>query len=240
MKPKLIKDCKVGDTLYYVQDPMHHPGNDTFHIYPRSIEKIDHGYIHDTFTCKSISLYGESTYTFTHTDSDSHDSLILDTDYAYDKEDNGRYFTTYEGAVTFVNIQLQYRLHLVLKQLEWAEKHLGFADHHIFIKKTNKIRDGYTDYKKIELYDILNSDGKTTQWLDKKLKDKKVKVYKKHVETDHNGSERSYSFKPYEEFVKDFDTIEDAQRWMHKHDKSYYHGKSDMWFEGDRYFIKED
>ena len=235
MKPKLMKDCKVGDTLYYVQDPMHHPGNDTFHIYPRSIEKIEHGYIHDTFTCKNIG--GNSTYTFTHEDSVNHDSLIVDMDYAHDKEDNGRYFTTYEGAVDFVNNQLQYRLLHIIKQLEWVEKHLGFTNDNAIVKKTREVKSNYTNYKKIEIYDIPRGSEKSPKWLDKKLKDKKVKVYKKHIETDHNGSVCSTK---YEKFVKDFDTIEDAQRWMHKHDKSYYHGKSDMWFEGDRYFIKED
>ena len=104
--PKLIKDCKVGDTLYYVilQD-----GSTKDLIIPVSIEKIEMGDAFgikpNVYKCKSIYGSDSDTYEFNHTNSEQHDSLIVDTDYAYGKDDDGfktnyeRFYTTYDGAV---------------------------------------------------------------------------------------------------------------------------------------------
>ena len=242
---KLLKNCKKGDALYYVLDPnkTDNQGIEHFQVYKRYIEEIKYGSEFDggdTFICKSCTLRSESTYQFKHENSDCHDSLILDTDYAHD--DKGRYFTTYQAAVDFLNITLQCRLLKTLEKLEWVEKNVGTTKDGVITKKTKEFREDYSNYKKVvvEIYDIPRYKNKSTGWVDNKLEGKKVKVYKKQIETDVYGCEKYYGFKPYEEFVADFDSIEEALDWMHKNDKSYYEGKSDIWYEGDRYFIKED
>lgn len=235
---KLIKDCKVGDLLYYVSDPDFHENRDD-EIFQVKITEIKRGGEFeggDTFKCER----SETVYTFKHQNSDFHDSLIVDTDYACYTKDGyceGRFYTTYQAAVDFLINGLQYKLLHDLERLDDAELKFGLAKYNAFQKITNEITVDYEKYKKTEIYDLTSFSDKTPTWVNRQLKNKKVKVYKRLVETDAYGSVR---WSGTDIFVKEFDSIEEANRFMKENDKSYYHGESDFWYEGDRYFIKED
>lgn len=237
--PKLIKDCKVGDTLYYV---ILKDGSVEDLIIPVSIEEIkmgdSFGIKPNVYKCKSI--YGSDTYEFNHENSEQHDSLILDTDYAYAKDDSGfknnyeRFYTTYDGAVEWLMVEIKYDIIKKLNRLERLEKNNGVKTD-IFQKKTKECKIDYHPYKKIEIYDC-NSWEKPKD-TDKALENKKIKVYKKLIETDYYGC---IKYSGIEIFVKEFDYIEDALEYIFKHDKSRRHGSLDSWYEGETYFIKED
>ena len=231
---KLIKDCKVGDTLYFAilkDDSIEDL------IIPVSIEEIKRGDAFgikpDVYVCKSI--YGHGTYEFNHENSDVHDSLIVDTDYAYGKDDYGykRFFTSYDAAVEWLMMEIKYDIIKKLERLEKLEKNNGVKND-IFQKKTKECKVDYQPYKKIEIYDDSWENPKT---IDKVLENKKIKVYKQLIETDYYGN---IKYSGTEIFVKDFDYEEDALEYIFKHDKSRYNGKLDSWYEGDTYFIKEE
>lgn len=230
---KLIKDCKVGDTLYYA---ILKDGSTEDLIIPVSIEEIKKS---DTFgikpyvyVCKSI--YGHGTYEFNHENSDVHDSLIVDTDYAYAKDGSGykRFFTSYDAAVEWLMIELKYDIKKKLDRLERLEKENGVKTN-IFQKKTKECKINY--HRKIEIYDC--GPWETPEDTDKVLENKKIKVYKQLIETDYYGNIKYSGTKI---FVKDFDYVEDALEYIFKHDKSRYHGKLASWYEGDTYFIKTE
>ena len=238
---KLIKDCQKGDTLYHVYDPNFY--SDNLDIFPVKIEEIIYGTEFDggdTYKCIHYTTgYYNHEYTFKHLNSDRHDSLILDTDYARDSKNNARFYTTYQNAVDFLINSIQFKIRKNLQMLEKVEKDFGPASYNAIIKKTKEYYDKEHDrtYKKIEIYDIDSWDKRTPSWLDENLKNEKVKVYKQLIETDSYGS---VIWSGTEIFVKEFDSIEEANAWMKENDKSYYHGESDIWFEGERYFIKKD
>jgi len=231
--PKLIKDCKVGDTLYYVilKDDL---------IIPVSIEKIERsdsfGIKPNVYKCKSIQ--GNTTYEFNHEDSDTHGSLIIDTDYAYAKDDSGfndnykRFYTSYDAAVEWLMTEIKYDIIMKLVRLENLEKNNGVTTD-IFQKKTKQCEIDYHPYKKIIIYDSWEKP----KTIDEALENKKIKVYKQLIETDHRGNIKYSGSKRY---VKSFDYVEDALEYIFKHDKSRYEGKLDYWYEGYTYFIKEE
>lgn len=229
--PKLIKDCKVGDTLYYVIKG----GSDADCIIPVSIKEIKIGgcFSPDIYICKSIS-FCETIYEFHHENSDFHDSLILDSDHAYDQDKTGRFFTTYDAAVEWLMVELKYDIIKKIERLERLENNNGIKTN-IFQKKTKECKIDYHPYKKIEIYDCGSLEKPKD--IDKALKDKKIKVYKQLIETDYYGCIKWSGTKI---FVKEFDYKEDALEYIFKHDKSRFHGKLDSWYEGETYFIKED
>ena len=235
---KLIKDCKVGDTLYYVYDPDFHI---ELNIFPVKIEEIKYGNEFeggDTYKCVHHTIHNEYYYEFKNENSDFHDSLIVDMDYAYDDKNHGRFYTSYQGAVDYLIHNLQFNILKEIGRLERIEEKFGISDYNLFIKKTKKIRENYIDYKKIEIYDnISNYEEENIDILNEKLKNTKVKVYKQLIETDAYGNVR---WSGTELFIKEFDSIEEANIWIKENDKSYYHGNSEWGWEGDRYFIKED
>jgi hypothetical protein len=237
--PKLIKDCKVGDTLYYV---ILKDGSTEDLIIPVSIEKIEgsdwFGVKPNVYKCKSI--YGSDTYEFNHENSDTHDSLIVDTDYAYGKDDDGfknnykRFYTSYDAAVEWLMTEIKYDIIKKINRLERLEKNNGVKTN-IFQKKTKECKVDYHPYKKIEIYDC--SSWEKPEDIDKALENKKIKVYKKLIETDYYGD---IKYSGTEIFVKEFDYVEDALEYIFEHDKSRWHGDLDSWYEGETYFIKED
>jgi hypothetical protein len=236
---KYIKDCKVGDVLYCVLYPSFYDDyiGDIFQVTIKDIKygsEFDGG---DTYKCSRYDAAGiEREYIFQNQTSDRHDSLILDTDYAY-YGNEGMFYTTYQAAVDFLINKLQRYVLKSLRNLEDAESKFGLAKYNCFQKRTNKVKQDYKSYKKYEIYDINSYSDKSPNWVDKQLKGKKVKVYKKLIETNCYGSVK---WSGSDIFVQEFDSIEEANRFMKENDKSYYHGKSDRWFEGDRYFIKDD
>ncbi len=233
--PKLIKDCKVGDTLYLaiLKEDL---------IIPVSIEKIERsdssGIKPDVYVCKSIYSYG--TYEFNNENSDVHDSLIVDSDHAYCKDDDGfkdnykRFYTSYDAAVEWLMVELKYDIIKKIERLERLEKNNGIKTN-IFQKKTKQCKIDYHPYKKIEIYDCGSWEEPKT--VNEALNDKKIKVYKKLIETDYYGV---IKYSGTEIFVEEFDYLEDALEYIFKHDKSRWHGDLDSWYEGDTYFIKED
>lgn len=231
--PKLIKDCKVGDTLYYA---IYEDGSTKDFIIPVSIQEIKKGgcFLQDIYVCKAIS-FCETIYEFNHETSDIHDSLIVDSDYAYDKDKNGRFFTTYDAAVEWLMIEIKYDIIKKLKRLENLEKNNGVKTD-IFQTKTVECKKDYTKYKKVTIYDCNSLENPND--IDKILDGKKIKVYKKLIETDFHGNQRGYVGK--EIFVKEFDCKEDAINYIFEHDKSRWHGGLYSWYEGETYFIKED
>ena len=239
--PKLIKDCKVGDTLYYV---ILKDGSTEDLIIPVSIEKIEMGDAFgikpNVYKCKSIYGCDSDTYEFNHTNSEQHDSLIVDTDYAYGKDADGfknnyeRFYTSYDAAVEWLMTEIKYDIIKKINRLERLEKNNGVKTN-IFQKKTKECRVDYHPYKKIEIYDC--SSWEKPEDTDKALENKKIKVYKKLIETDYYGD---IKYSGTEIFVKEFDYVEDALEYIFEHDKSRWHGDLDSWYEGETYFIKED
>ena len=226
---KLIKDCKVGDTLYYASNT---DGRDF--IAPVVIEEIKRGswLEPDTYICKSVGCC-DFTYEFKHENSD-HDSLILDTDYAYSQDDKDRFFTTYDAAVSWLMIELKYGILQKLSRLEKLEKQNGVKKD-IFQKKTIEGVENYQRHKKIVIYDICSDES--IKHVNRVLEGKKVKVYKKLIETNHRGDTK---YSGNDIFVKDFDCMEDALEYIHENDNSRSHGEMKRWYEGETYFIKED
>ena len=239
--PKLIKDCKVGDTLYYV---ILKDGSTEDLIIPVSIKEIKRsdafGISPNIYVCKSIYGSDSDIYEFNHTNSEQHDSLIVDTDYAYGKDADGfktnyeRFYTSYDGAVEWLMTEIKYDIIKKIERLEKLERNNGIKTN-IFQKKTKQCKIDYHPYKKIEIYDCSSWEEPKT--VDKALENKKIKVYKKLIETDYYGD---IKYSGTEIFVKEFDYIEDALEYIFKHDKSRWHGDFDSWYEGDTYFIKED
>ena len=239
--PKLIKDCKVGDTLYLA---ILKDGSAEDLIIPVSIEKIEMGDAFgikpNVYKCKSIYGSDSDTYEFNHTNSEQHDSLIVDSDHAYGKDDDGfkdnykRFYTSYDAAVEWLMVELKYDIIKKIERLERLEKNNGIKTN-IFQKKTKECKIDYHPYKKIEIYDCGSWEEPKT--VDEALKDKKIKVYKKLIETDYYGV---IKYSGTEIFVEEFDYLEDALEYIFKHDKSRWHGGLDSWYEGDTYFIKED
>ena len=237
--PKLIKDCKVGDTLYYV---ILKDGSVEDLIIPVSIEEIKigdaFGISPNVYVCKSI--YGTDRYEFNHTNSEQHDSLIVDSDHAYAKDDDGfkdnykRFYTSYDAAVEWLMVEIKYDIIKKLNRLERLEKNNGVKTN-IFQKKTKECKVDYHPYKKIEIYDCRSWEEPKD--IDKALENKKIKVYKKLIETDYYGD---IKYSGTEIFVKEFDYLEDAIEYIFKHDKSRWHGDLDSLYEGETYFIKED
>lgn len=230
-KTKLIKDCSVGDTLYYA---IYEDGSTKDFIIPVSIQEIKRGgcFSPDVYVCKSIS-FCETIYEFHHENSDVHDSLIVDSDHAYDQDKIGRFFTTYDRAVEWLMTELKYDIIKKIERLEKLEEKNGVKTN-IFQKKTVKCKKDYHPYKKITIYDCGSYENPKD--VDKILKDKKIKVYKELIETDFYGNQKGYVGK--EIFVKEFDCEEDALNYIFEHDKSRWHGGLDSWYEGDTYFIK--
>ena len=233
--PKLIKDCEVGNTLYYATLK---EGSIKDRIIPVSIVDIKRGdaWQSDLYICKTGGN-SNITYEFEHQDSVRHDSLIVDSDYACAKSEGGyghenykRFYTTYEAAITWIKYDIMQNL----RRLEHLEKKNGVIDN-IFQKKTYECKKDYHPYKKIVIYDCASYEKPYD--IDRVLNGKKIKVYKQLIETDCYGSEK---YQGDEHFVKEFDCKEDALDFIFKNDKSMFHGESDMWFEGYRYFIKID
>jgi len=236
--PKLIKDCKVGDTLYLA---ILKDGSVEDLIIPVSIEEIKmgdaFGISPNVYVCKSI--HGSDRYEFNHTNSEQHDSLIVDSDHAYGKSEFGhdnyiRFYTSYDAAVAWLMVEIKYDIIKKLNRLERLERNNGVKTD-IFQKKTKECKVDYHPYKKIEIYDC--SSWEKPEDTDKALENKKVKVYKKLIETDYYGN---IKYSGTEIFIKDFDYTEDALEYIFKHDKSRWHGDLDSWYEGETYFIKED
>lgn len=235
--PKLIKDCEVGNTLYYA---VLKDGSIEDRITPVSIVDIQRGsaWESDLYICKP-SEESKVTYEFEHQDSVRHDSLIVDTDYAYAKSEDGhgheyykRFFTTYEAAAEWLMIEIKADIIKNLRRLESLESKNGVIDN-IFQKKTYECKKNWYPYKKIVIYDCGSYERPYN--IDRVLNGKKIKVYKQLIETDYYGSA---TYSGDEHFVKEFDCKEDALDFIFKNDKSRYHGKTDGWYEGYRYFIK--
>lgn len=232
---KLIKNCKKGDSLYVaIYEPTK---NYIFRVSITDIVRGDsYGIKPDVYKCEDSSGH---KYEFEHENSDVHDSLIVDSDCAHlDHCDNKRVYTTYEAAVRFIEVMLESDIRDRLSRLEVLEEKNGPMINPLFIKKTKRHIEDYQKYKKIEIYDVSAYEDVTPDEIDAKLESRKIDVYKKYIETDHNGSIKGYVGKEF--FVQSFDTVEEALEFIHKNDKSWYHGQRDMWFEGDTYFIKED
>lgn len=238
-KTKLIKDCKVGDALFYVFNISFYSINyGSLNIYKRYIEEIIRGSEWDggdTFKVKSYAGYqNEYHYEFKHLDS-SHDSLIVDSDVAYD--DKGKYYTSYEAAKEHILRELQSNVRQALEHLETAEMKLGLTKDNLFIKRTKETTIDYKRYKKVEIYDIPYFDHMNPNKVDKVLADKKYNVYKRYIATNGLGRVNYQSDTEY--FVQAFDTLEEANEFMKENDKSYFRGENDWDFEGYRYYIKE-
>lgn len=235
--PKLIKDCEVGNTLYYA---VLKDGSIEDSITPVSIIEIKRGdaWHADLYICKT-SEDSKITYEFENEDSVRHDSLIVDSDHAYEKSEDGygsenykRFYTTYEAAAEWLMTEIKADIMHYLRRLELLESKNGVIDN-IFQKKTYECKKDYHPYKKIVIYDC--SSYERPYDIDRVLNGKKIKVYKQLIETDYYGSAKYHGD---EHFVKEFDCKEDALDFIFKNDKSRYHGKTDGWFEGYRYFIK--
>lgn len=240
-KTKLIKDCKVGDTLYYVPNISFYNiqyGNN--YIRTRSIEKIEYGCSWNGGDVYKIKEWGglhndDYHYEFKHISS-NHDDLILDTDYASDS-DGGKYFTTYEAARNELIHNLQLDVRKALEHLETAEMKYGEAKENFFIKRTKTIEINNRPYRKVEIYDINYFEHVNPGKLDKAQVCKKYNVYKRYISTNGLGRENYRSKDEY--FVQGFDSLEEANAFIKENDKSYYRGESDWDFEGYRYYIKD-
>ena len=196
------------------------------------IEDIKHdSFAHDTYLCKFLG--DDFHVSFTNCSSDL-DDLILDSDHAYvDNYDYKRVYTSYQGALDYMYLHLQMSIKKDLERLELIEKNLGFGKDIAFSKKTYTCKEDYRRYKKIEIY--TNWDEKPKD-VDKILENKKVNVYKKLIETDYYGHTK---YSGEEHFVESFDTLEEALEFVQKNDKSRHEGRTDSWFEGYKYYIKD-
>ena len=242
--PKLIIDCKIGDPLFIVNYKVSLPYDySRDNIRKMYIKEIIPGFDHDVYKLEKINVFGGNEYYEFNNDSSKHDELTLDTDYSYGKNGD-RIYSTYQGALNYLVQEIQYNLNKQLKRLEYIEENLGICTTPFMKIKTHSFYDNkehYNHYTRKEIYDIdwyEDNYEKQIKTINDKVKDKKFEVWKEHVEYDALGRlvRNCYTWK---ELDKKFDTLEEANEYIWKVDKSRVPceiGK--YFFEGFRYYVK--
>lgn len=242
MKQKLLINCKIGDPVYivntksksdsgildcirqyFIKDIIHH-GNGIFTA-------------GTTYKLEKISLHYTDKYEFNHSSSID-DELIVDSEHGYGK-DGDRIYTTYQGALDYLISDIKCDILKQLRRLEYIEEHLGTSDNSSIVIRTKKMEYNWHKINKREIYEDIYSDdaNKDIQEINEKLKNQKIEVWKNYVEYDGEG-ETAYSSKE-EYFHKAFDTLEEAEEWIWKNDKSRgICGKNNDIYEGYHYYIK--
>lgn len=252
---KLFKDLKEGNPVFMVKYTSNIPKNYYCpdNIRKLYVDKVEYGSEFeggDLYKLKSISISGaDEVYEIRHETSDRHDSLILDTDYAYGnngtKTEGYRFYTTYQEALNYLIQEIQANIRKQLERLEDIETRLGVSDTNLIIIKTRSVyeqKDHWCHLKKIEIYDTCWFDNKINcKYIDKNLKDKQYEVWSKYVEYDALGRKMNHSSTYIKDLlVKKFDILQEANAWIFKNDKSRDQcGEGTPFFEGDHYYVKE-
>lgn len=251
---KLFKNLKKGDPVYMVK----YTSNIPDYYCPDDIRKLWVDEIKygsefeggDLYKLKRVNVFGrDEVYEIRHENSDRHDSLLLDTD--FDHGNNGtntegyRFYTTYQEALNYLIIEIQSNISKQLKRLEDIETRLGVADRNIITIKTRSVydqKDHWRHLKKTEIYNTCWCDDSVNcNYIDKSLKDKQYEVWSKLVEYDALGRKMNHdSIYIKDLLVKKFDTLQEANAWVFKNDKSRSTcGEGTPFFEGEHYYVKE-
>lgn len=250
---KLFKNLKKGDPVYMVK----YTSNIPDYYCPDNIRKLWVDEIQygnefeggDLYKLKRIHVFSaDEVYEIRHENSDRHDNLILDSDFAYGNNGTNtegyRFYTTYQEALNYLIQEIQVNIRKQLERLENIETRLGVSDRNIITVKTRSVyeqKDHWQHLKKIEIYDIGDWDKINCNFIDKKLKDKQYEVWSKLVEYDALGRKMNHdSIYIKDLLVKKFDTLQEANSWIFKNDKSRSTcGEGTPFFEGDHYYVKE-
>lgn len=249
---KLFKDLKKGDPVYMVKYTSNIPDYHTDNIKKVYVDEKKFGTEYDggdLYRLKKYHVYGsDEVYEIRHENSDCHDSLLLDTDYAYGRSGTNtegyRFYTTYQGALNYLIQKIQIDIRKQLKRLEDVETRYGMSDANLITVKTQSVyeqKDHWQHLKKIEIYDIADWDKINCKFIDKSLKDKQYEVWSKYVEYDALGRKiNPDSIYIKDILVKKFDTLQEANAWVFKNDKSRSTcGEGTPFFEGKHYYVKE-
>jgi hypothetical protein len=243
-KRKLVKDCKPGDLLYmvkYDRDLPDYIHDSITRIVIREIVPGTEFSGGDLIRCEYISVFNANTeYEFRHMTSD-HDDLLLDTDFLYcdGKYEGCRCYTSYQGALDYLVHSIQYNVMKQLERLETISETLGISENQPIDISTTYVTNGDRRYKKKEIYDTGLYPEDSICTIKKSFKPVKTEVRRTHVELDALGRTK-HNVYSWDEKFREFDTQEEANKWIFENDESRWpceSGKS--FFEGYRYYIKK-
>lgn len=251
---KLFKDLNEGNPVFMVKYTSNIP--DYYcpdHIRKLYVDKIIYGTEFeggDLYKLKRTHVFSaDEVYEIRHENSDRHDSLLLDSDFAYGNNvtntEGYRFYTTYQGALNYLIQQIQINISKQLKRLEDIETRLGVSDRNLITIKTKSVyeqKDHWSHLKKTEIYDTCWFNDKINcNFIDNSLKDKQYEVWSKYVEHDALGRKTNHdSIYIKDKLVKKFDTLQEANAWIFKNDKSRTPCEEGTpFFEGDHYYVKE-
>lgn len=240
---KLIINCKPGDPLYMVKyAPSLQTGSIDYisRIFIKEIIPRNEWEGGDLFKCEeNCGLYGTTKYEF-HNTSSHHDELILDEDFLYcDGKYNGyRCYTSYQGALDWLVGEIQYNIYNQLSRLENISERLGTSERPLLDINTYYLSDGNEKCKKSEIYDLSWVNKDKLSKFKSSSSSQKVEVYRRYVELDAIGRNTSHIHLSEEHF-RDFDTPEEANKWIYENDESRWPCQSGKpCYEGYRYYIK--
>lgn len=250
---KLFKDLKEGNPVFMVKYTSNIPDYLRDDIRKLYVDKVIYGSDWeggDLYKLRRINVFSaDEYYEIRHENSERHDDLTLDTDYAYGKNGTNtegyRFYTTYQGALNYLIREIQVNILDQLKRLEDIETRLGVSDENLITIKTRSVyeqKDYWQHLKKIEIYNVCWFDDKINcNFIDNNLKDKQYEVWSKYVEYDALGRKTNQDSKYIKDIlVKKFDTLQEANEWVFKNDKSRTPCEEGTpFFEGDHYYVKE-
>ena len=250
---KLFKDLKEGNPVFmvkYTSNVHDYLRDDIRKLY---VDKVIYGSEWeggDLYKLRRINVFNaDEYYEIRHENSDRHDDLVLDTDYAYGKNGTNtegyRFYTTYQGALNYLIQEIQVNIREQLKRLEDIETRLGVSNTNLITIKTKSVyeqKDHCRHLKKTEIYDTCWFDDKINcNFIDNNLKNKQYEVWSKYVEYDALGRKMNHDSRYIKDIlVKKFDTLQEANAWVFKNDKSRTPCEEGTpFFEGDHYYVKE-